>query len=90
MADAYDPVAAAARSKIANAIYSRRLIRPTTCEKCGCTCFPDAHHDDYSRPMDVRWLCRSCHKRHHLAIRRANGSYTKPGVKVVAASAQAA
>jgi hypothetical protein len=33
---------------------------PEPCERCGA---PDAekHHDDYSRPLAVRWLCRSCH-----------------------------
>lgn len=39
------------------------------CEVCGVTegrdVRIDAHHDDYSRPLDVRWLCRQHHIRLH-------------------------
>jgi len=34
------------------------------CEICGCE-KSEAHHDDYSRPLDVRWLCRVHHLMHH-------------------------
>lgn len=27
-----------------------------------------AHHDDYSKPLEVRWLCPSHHKLHHLNV----------------------
>lgn len=48
------------------AIQSGKLVRQP-CEVCGKTSYVDAHHDDYSRPLDVRWLCRSHHRQHHIA-----------------------
>jgi hypothetical protein len=39
------------------------------CEVCGRTeahaTRIDAHHDDYSRPLKVRWLCRQHHIKLH-------------------------
>jgi hypothetical protein len=29
----------------------------------------DAHHDDYARPLDVRWLCRPHHRLTHAAVK---------------------
>ncbi len=45
------------------ALKSGKLIRQP-CEVCGAE-KTDAHHDDYSQPLSVRWLCRSHHKKHH-------------------------
>ena len=46
---------------------NRGLITRQPCEVCGAD-QTDAHHDDYSRPMAVRWLCRKHHKDlHNLA-----------------------
>jgi hypothetical protein len=28
-------------------------------------CNPIAHHSDYSKPLDIEWLCNSCHERLH-------------------------
>lgn len=56
-----------ARKLTSQAIASGRLMRQP-CEGCGATP-ADAHHDDYSRPLDVRWLCEACHAAHHVAER---------------------
>ncbi len=40
------------------------LIRKP-CEICNTEVDVQAHHDDYSRPLDVRWLCRKHHQEHH-------------------------
>lgn len=55
-----------ARYTVHNAIRDGRLERKP-CEACG-TARSEAHHEDYSRPLDVRWLCRVHHEAvHHAA-----------------------
>lgn len=44
-------------------IKSGKLVRQT-CEVCGAV-KAEAHHDDYNKPLDVRWLCRYHHREHH-------------------------
>lgn len=44
------------------------LLTPGPCEVCGAEKV-DAHHDDYSAPGKVRWLCR----KHHKAAHRKGG-----------------
>lgn len=39
------------------------------CEVCG-SLRVDAHHDDYSTPLEVRWFCRTHHQKHHAEMRR--------------------
>ena len=36
------------------------------CEVCGTNEEVEAHHDDYYKPLDIRWLCRGHHLDHHL------------------------
>lgn len=47
-----------------------RLTRPEVCCDCSKPCFPDAHHEDYSKPLEVKWLCRRCHFDLHVRERR--------------------
>lgn len=34
------------------------------CSRC-CDAETDAHHEDYRRPLEVRWLCRLHHMHEH-------------------------
>jgi hypothetical protein len=56
-----DPVKLAAYWKVQNAIKTGRLARQP-CKECGAK-KSQAHHEDYSKPLDVEWLCVACHNR---------------------------
>ncbi len=53
----------AARISARHAIKTGKLLRQP-CEVCGAIKV-DAHHDDYSKRLDVRWLCRKHHAEFH-------------------------
>jgi len=46
-----------------------RLTRPSSCTACHKECIPEGHHQDYSKPLDVMWLCRQCHADEHRRIK---------------------
>jgi hypothetical protein len=54
-----------AHTLVNNAVRDGRLVRATQCETCGRPDRLHAHHEDYSRPFDVKWLCPPCHGRQH-------------------------
>ncbi len=56
------PLKYAARYAVCNAIRAGRLKRQP-CEICSKKA--QAHHEDYSKPLDVQWLCFKCHRKHH-------------------------
>lgn len=58
-----NPVKRAAHVTCGNAIRDGKLIRQP-CEVCG-SAKAQAHHDDYSKPLDVRWLCSTHHSEWH-------------------------
>jgi ribosomal protein S27AE len=49
-----------------NALRSGKVIKQK-CEKCGAK-NAEAHHDDYAKPLDVRWLCGKHHRRRHKEL----------------------
>lgn len=58
-----------ARSDLNHAIRDGELERPLSCEAfIDCFGKPEAHHDDYDKPLEVRWLCFKHHRAHHKAI----------------------
>lgn len=60
-----NPEKTRARTAVSRALRSGRLHRPDHCSACSLPCRPEAHHTDYSKPLDVVWLCSGCHGREH-------------------------
>jgi len=58
--------------KIAWKAIKKGILIPQPCESCGAVgTMKDgrnavqAHHDDYNKPLEVRWLCQRCHHEWH-------------------------
>lgn len=61
-----------AKQVLALAIKRGEIQRPTACPSCGDEsrgrdgrALIQAHHHDYSKPLDVQWLCVNCHAAIH-------------------------
>lgn len=54
-----------AHNWVNNALRDGRLSKQDNCEECSSDFSVEAHHDDYDKPKQVRWLCALCHKRWH-------------------------
>lgn len=55
-----------ARKILNHRIENGSIIKPSICSKCrisGVTI--QGHHKDYSKPLDVDWLCEKCHRKLH-------------------------
>ena len=61
-----------AHKAVEYAVANGKLVR-SPCERCGASDKNYAHHDDYSKPLDVMWLCSSCHFIRHKEIGRPMG-----------------
>ena len=48
-----------------------KIIKPDHCSSCGTCGSVVAHHDDYSKPLEVTWLCYACHAKLHLGSVRS-------------------
>ncbi len=49
-------------------VYIRRgKVIPEPCILCNDE-NSEAHHEDYSKPLDIIWLCRKCHLDYHKGL----------------------
>ena len=54
-----------------------KVKRPGRCQDCGRIGWVLAHHDDYDKPLDIRWLCGRCHNFVHREWWRVEDLMTK-------------
>lgn len=54
-----------AHEQLAYAIRTGKVVRSQACEVCRAHGETHGHHHDYEKPLDVWWLCASCHKQWH-------------------------
>ena len=52
---------ARAHQTVLRAITRGELVRPDSCSQCGSVGMIQAAHHDYTDPLNIRWLCPSCH-----------------------------
>ena len=64
-----------ARGQVSNALAKGQLIRGEVCQLCGSKDRIQAHHNDYSKPLDVVWICHSCHQRLHRDLPKRDKPY---------------
>lgn len=57
--------------QVTAAIKSGELVRLGCCERCGAGGKIVGHHEDYTRPLDLMWLCTGCHGRRHAELAEA-------------------
>jgi len=56
-----------ATNRLGAAIRSGLIQRPILCSRCHAADTKiNGHHQDYARPLDVIWLCYSCHRKGHI------------------------
>lgn len=68
-----DPIKQRAHNQVAQAVKNGTLVRPEECSVCfavnghGAKGWAkiEAHHPDYSKPLEVIWLCAKCHNKVH-------------------------
>ena len=64
---------AVARCATTRAI-KKGLLTKMPCEVCGSEKRIQAHHTDYSKPLEIVWLCSICHKKEHSKKEKTYGS----------------
>ena len=62
------PEKRSAHQSVQTAVRNGSLAKKS-CDVCGIAVRIHAHHDDYSRPLDVVWLCHTHHMDRHAMLK---------------------
>lgn len=57
-----------ARGRVYNALKAGKLSKPNECERCDIVAKLYSHHEDYTKPLEVEWLCGECHHGGHSEL----------------------
>lgn len=76
-----NPQKTAAHQAVRRAIKAGKLVCPKVCEDCPSLGPLHAHHDDYSQPLAVRWLCVPCHGAAHRTLNELRRAEALHGVQ---------
>ena len=63
-----------ARAKLKREVRLGNVVKPKNCSSCGIE--PrviEGHHEDYSFPLVVIWLCSKCHRQLHVKKSKLSG-----------------
>lgn len=74
-----DPQKYKARLAVRNGLRDGKIRRGEHCFFCNAQEKLQAHHHDYSKPLDVFWLCPKCHGKLHTI----NGDLHRPKPKEI-------
>jgi ribosomal protein S27AE len=55
-----------AHQAVHRAVKNGTMIKLDQCELCSSGFGIEGHHDDYNKPLEVRWLCSKCHSLWHV------------------------
>jgi hypothetical protein len=65
------PLTEAQRIKDRARSYANVYLKRGHLERQPCKCGElnsQMHHEDYTKPLEIEWLCRPCHLRHHAKV----------------------
>jgi hypothetical protein len=62
-----------AHSAVLRALRKGALVK-SPCVDCGTSDRLHAHHEDYTKPLEVIWLCTFCHRARHIAQQQERAS----------------
>jgi hypothetical protein len=57
-----------AREQLNDAVKAGRIVKPKECQLCAEDKPLEAHHPDYTKPLEVKWYCNRCHNLMEMSL----------------------
>lgn len=55
-------------TKVGTGLKNGSVTRPYKCDHCERETTLEAHHSNYSKPLDITWVCKNCHLKLHKRV----------------------